>query len=257
MREWCVAHEVRILMVAHHLQDQAETFLMRLQRGSGLEGLSCMREVSEWRGLKILRPLLGCSPAELRAYLQQRKIQWIEDESNLDTRYLRNKMRAFLPILAEKTGITPQCLAATAERLQSAEEYIETEVERVWAAEVKHWEGDVYCCKHSDFLRWHREIKFRVVAQLCRREYIPRAERILKAVALMSKIPFAGLTLGGKEIFGAYGYLWVVPEIAAKRKASRKEWKEFVRQNPQYDTKKIPHKARVAILEYRGMKDDL
>lgn len=249
LKNWCDAHDVHVLMVAHHLQDQAETFLMRLQRGSGLEGLSCMREVSTWHGLKILRPLLNCSPQELRDYLQQRGVRWVEDESNQDMRYLRNKIRAFLPEIERQIGIKPQGLAATAMRLQSAEDFIEIQTEQIYAAQVQSLNGEVAYFKYADFLQWHREIKFRILGKLCRQTYIPRAERILKAIGMMKKLPFGGLTLGGKEIFCAYGLVWIVPELNAKRKASREAWKEFVQTNPEYAKMKVPHKVRVAILK--------
>lgn len=247
--DWCKANKVRVLMLAHHLGDQAETFLMRLQRGSGLEGLSCMREVTIRQGLTILRPLLKQAPEELRNYLQKRNIKWVEDESNNDTQYLRNKIRVFLPIFAAHTGITPRCLAATAERLQSAEDFVESQVAQVTKAQVQDFNGVVFCFKHADFLRWHPEVKFRILADLCRRNYIPRAERVLRAVSALNKLPFNGTTLGEKEIFAAYGKIWIVPELHAKRKASRQAWKDFVEINPQYREIKIPHKARVAVLE--------
>ena len=249
MQQWCEENGVHVLMVAHHRRDQAETFLMRLQRGSGLEGLCCMREVSYWRDLLILRPLLDCSPEDLRNYLRKRGVQWVEDESNTDGRYMRNKMRAYLPELEHQTGISAQILAQTAARLQSAEEYMEQQVEQIMEQQVCRLSGGVSCIEYGDFLQWHREIKFRVLACLCRREYIPRAERVLNAVQKMNHLPFYGITLGGREIFAAYGKIWVVPERNAKRIASREKWKEFVLQNPQYAAKKIPHKARVAILE--------
>lgn len=247
--QWCKANEVRVLMLAHHLDDQAETFLMRLQRGSGLEGLSCMREVTNRQGVTILRPLLGRTPDELRNYLKRRNIKWVEDESNTDTQYLRNKIRVFLPIFAAHTGITPRCLAATAERLQSAEDFIEKQVAEIMETQVQMFYGGVFCFKYTDFLHWHAEMKFRILANLCRRNYIPRAERVLRAVTALGNLPFNGTTLGEKEIFAAYGKVWIVPELHAKRKASRQAWKDFVLQNQQYRDVKIPHKARVAILE--------
>ena len=248
LTEWCKQNGVKVLLTAHHRNDQAETFLMRLQRGSGLEGLCCMREVFENGDIIIARPLLHAAPETMRQYLQKRRIKWVDDESNVDTKFLRNRIRAFLPQLKNATEISPQTLAQTADRLQSAEDYIETQVAQILSEKVQTIAPEVFCFKHTDFLQWHREIKFRIIAALCRRRYIPRAEHILNAVAALSHLPFAGLTLGGREIFGAYGYIWLVPEIGAKRKASRKAWEDFVLQNPQYKGRKIPHKTRVAIL---------
>ena len=255
--DWCREHNVKVLMTAHHLNDQAETFLMRLQRGSGLEGLCCMREVTERNGITVVRPLLYVSPASLKTYLTQKNIRWIQDESNSDTHYLRNRIRAFLPQMEAAAQISPHCLASTAQRLQSAEDYIEKNVEAVIADQVQSLFDTVHSFKYTDFLRWHPEIKFRILAKLCRRDYIPRAERVCAAISQIAHMPFEGLTLGGKEIFKAYDRVWIVPELNAKRKASRQAWKEFVAAFPQYKNIKIPHKARVAVLQNMEKADDL
>jgi len=257
LTEWCRQNNVAVLLTAHHLQDQAETFLMRLQRGSGLEGLCCMREVTERDGVLILRPLLYVEPEVMRNYLRQKGIEWVQDESNFDKHYLRNSIRAFLPQLGAAAQISAECLAQTAKRLQSAEDYIEKQVDEVFAGQVQSIGDVVYCFKYADFLCWHDEIKFRILARLCRREYIPRAERLLNALKQMRKMPFAGLTLGGKEIFKAYDKIWIVPEFGAKRKPSRAAWKDFVAANRQFRNQKIPHKARVAILYQEQGADDL
>ncbi|MBP1531961.1 MAG: tRNA lysidine(34) synthetase TilS, partial [Alphaproteobacteria bacterium] len=131
MKEWCESHKVQNLMVAHHLLDQAETFLMRLQRGSGLDGLCSIREVSNWNGLNILRPLLHTHPQELKNYLRQQNIQWVEDESNQDTKYLRNKVRKFLPLLEQNIDISAAKIDEAVQNLQSADEYIEEQVENI------------------------------------------------------------------------------------------------------------------------------
>ena len=255
--DWCGQHDVKVLMTAHHINDQAETFLIRLQRGSGLEGLCCMREVSIRGGLFVVRPLLYTNPEIMKTYLTQRGIRWVEDESNSDKRYLRNRIRAFLPLLQASTEITPTGLAATAQRLQCAEDYIEHQAGLIMQNQIETLFATVNCFKYTDFLQWHPEIKFRILSRLCRRDYIPRAERVLYALKQMEKLPFTGLTLGEKEIFSAYGKVWIVPELNAKRKSSRERWKEFVAENPQYKNLKIPHKARVAILKVWMAKNDL
>src|ERR1700681_2443010 len=78
--------------LAHHLDDQAETVLMQLLRGTGLKGIAAMPELRSLRGtgVQIFRPLLGHSRAALHAYAQERGLRWIEDESNAATRHDRN-----------------------------------------------------------------------------------------------------------------------------------------------------------------------
>ena len=92
-----------LLLLAQHRNDQAETVLLNLMRGSGLRGLAAM---PEWRPLNdktgIVRPLLGFLRAELEAYAAQHQLSWVEDESNLDCRYDRNFLRnQIIPELAK------------------------------------------------------------------------------------------------------------------------------------------------------------
>lgn len=253
LKDWCVAHDITSLMVAHHLQDQAETFLMRLQRGSGLDGLCCMREVSSWQGLQILRPLLHTDSAELRDYLRQKGIRWVEDESNQNEEYLRCRIRKFLPYFMEKTGINLQRFDEAVTNLQSAENFIETQVEETMQRDVTDDYGVVFSFKHTDYLQWHQELKFRILSQLCRREYIPRADSVLNVIRQLDKLPFEGMTLGGREILSFGGRIWIVPEVAAKHRSSRKMWKELEQAYPAYKGRKMPHKAKLAIGQKLGM----
>lgn len=252
--EWCSQNNVRVLLTAHHAKDQAETFLMRLQRGSGLEGLCGIREYSVRDGLVILRPLLAVNPENLRDYLRQRAIVWVEDESNRDTTFLRGKIRQYLPELTENIGINIERICNAVHNLQSAEDYIEQQLDLLLAHDVIWDFGTVCRFRYADYLSWHKEMKFRVLARLCRREYIPRAERILALVNALNTLPFTGATLGGREIVLAYDWVWVVPERISKRVQSRKLWAEFVLQHPLYKDIKMPHKAKLAILQKVGVK---
>lgn len=254
--DWCRQNGVRILLTAHHAKDQAETFLMRLQRGSGLEGLCGIREYSVRDGLVILRPLLKVFPENLRLYLQKRKIEWIEDESNADTRFLRGKIRQFLPELTTQTGIDTAKICNAVRNLQSAEDYIEQQLDLLLADEVL-WDFDTVCrFEYTKYLSWHKEMKFRVLARLCRRDYIPRAESVMQLRDALNVLPFKGATLGGKEFILAYGFVWVIPEQNTKRAETRKQWEELVKQHPLYKNVKMPYKAKLAILNKVGAKKD-
>lgn len=102
---------------AHTLDDQAETVLLRLARGSGAEGLSGMADVLDWKGVSWLRPLLGFRREALRDWLRSEGVPWVEDPSNEDTTFDRIKVRKALELL-EPVGITVEGLAATADRLR-------------------------------------------------------------------------------------------------------------------------------------------
>jgi tRNA(Ile)-lysidine synthase len=90
------------IAVAQHADDQVETLLLALSRGAGLPGLSAMPAQWERDGLRFHRPLLEVPGAELRADLQARGVSWVEDPSNAQERYTRNRIRArLLPVLEE------------------------------------------------------------------------------------------------------------------------------------------------------------
>ncbi len=106
--------------LGHTMNDQAETFLMRLFRGSGSVGLSAM----SYRRDVFIRPLLSIQRQEILEYLKLRGIQWREDASNLDTQFLRNRLRQeLIPSLQDRYNprIVPQ-LAATADILREESE---------------------------------------------------------------------------------------------------------------------------------------
>lgn len=104
------------LILAHHADDQAETYLIRLLRGAGPEGLGCMQRESRDHGIRILRPMLGLRREEIRKFLTENGIIWREDESNQDTRYLRNRIRSvILPEMERDFPGAVGRIAATAE----------------------------------------------------------------------------------------------------------------------------------------------
>jgi tRNA(Ile)-lysidine synthase len=109
-----------VLVTAHHLGDQAETVLMRLAHGSGIEGLRGMDYLAEIAGLTIVRPLLGIDPAELRAVVDRSGLTPVADPSNSDANYERVRWRAMLPQLAA-LGLTPERLSLFALRMRDAD----------------------------------------------------------------------------------------------------------------------------------------
>ena len=103
------------LILAHHADDQAETFLMRLLRGAGPEGLECMKPEESACGMVILRPMLRLRREEIRNALRQEGIPWREDSSNRDDSYLRNRIRKeLIPGLEQiqETAVEKICRAA-------------------------------------------------------------------------------------------------------------------------------------------------
>ncbi len=130
-------HEIgaEILVTAHHLEDQAETFLLRLARGSGVDGLGAMASETRIWGINLVRPFLGISKAQLRECLGSES-EWIEDPSNDDTAYDRVKIRNLAPQL-EELGLNPARLAETALRMRDAADVLEQVADNLAARAVK------------------------------------------------------------------------------------------------------------------------
>jgi tRNA(Ile)-lysidine synthase len=124
MAGYCHAPGIEALVTAHHLDDQAETFLMRLKRGSGLDGLAAIPERGEWAGIVLLRPLLGVSKARLAATLAEAGLEFAVDPSNADRRFERVRMRASQDAFTQ-LGLTPEALARSALRLRRAREALD------------------------------------------------------------------------------------------------------------------------------------
>ena len=123
--EWCYKKNIKYLLVAHHFEDQKETFIMRLNSNSNIYGLACMPKVLLKKGIKILRPLLDLKKKDIIDYLKEKKINWIEDPSNNSLKYSRNRLRKILPKLEEK-GLTDSNFRRILKRAQKERKKIES-----------------------------------------------------------------------------------------------------------------------------------
>ena len=225
--DWCREHGVLHLLLAHHREDQAETLLLRLGRGSGLDGLAAMAPVVERGALRLVRPLLDVSKAELAAYLVARGQAWIADPSNRDPTYARVRLRRLMPALAAE-GLTANRLAETAARLAQARSALATQVVDLLArAATIHPEGYLALDARA-VASAPREIGLRALAQAIAciggSAYGPRLERLERLYALLREDRSAlgrGCTLGGCRIVpaplhakAADGAVLVMREIA-------------------------------------------
>lgn len=126
--EVCQAVGSQVLLIAHHRDDQAETVLLNLLRGSGLAGLSAMPQQAGMtqHGFQIVRPWLAQPVAWLADYVAQHQLKHIEDESNFDTRFTRNKIRhEIMPVLAEHFAGYDVLLVRTARHAAQAQRLLD------------------------------------------------------------------------------------------------------------------------------------
>lgn len=130
----------RAILTAHHVDDQAETFLMRAARGSGLAGLAGIRARTEIAGVAILRPVLDWRRAELRAIVRRAEVPFVDDPSNHDERHDRTRFRR---LLSENEWLDPPHLARSAAVLAETDADVRAIVEWLWAERAVHADGEV------------------------------------------------------------------------------------------------------------------
>jgi len=120
--------EGAVIAVAHHKNDNAETILLNLVRGTGIRGLSGMQAVGMMDGIRIIRPLLKNSREEIEAFLTEHGIPFRTDETNLDDGYARNAVRLnVMPELSKINERVAEHIAETAAQLSEIEEFLTAE----------------------------------------------------------------------------------------------------------------------------------
>lgn len=130
------AHKIA---VAHHENDQAETFLLHLCRGSGIQGLTGIRPQRE----SIIRPLLFVTRKEIEQYLTQKNIAYVQDETNEQTIYARNKMRhKVLPQLEQINERATAHIASACEEMQETVDFLEKIIKQTEQKIVKKQENE-------------------------------------------------------------------------------------------------------------------
>jgi len=185
---WAAPLGITHVALAHTADDQAETFLMRLAREAGVDGLSGMAAETAAQGVTWLRPLLGHGRAELRAYLRAHDLAWVKDPSNEDPRYDRVKARRALAALTP-LGIGAGTLARVSAQLAEARAALEAQVVEFFTQHARLQAGDVLV-ETAALNAASAEIQRRVLAQALRwvasAEYGPRRAalaRLLEDIA--------------------------------------------------------------------------
>lgn len=129
LEAWAAPRALPSIATAHHADDQAETLLMRLQRGAGLSGLAGIRPARPLGAIRLLRPLLGWTKAELVALAAAAGLTPADDPSNRDPRFDRARVRAFL---AASPELDPAAIARSAAALGEAEQALAWAADRLW-----------------------------------------------------------------------------------------------------------------------------
>jgi tRNA(Ile)-lysidine synthase len=165
MAAYCHANSIPALVTAHTQDDQAETFLMRLKRGSGLDGLAAIPERGSWAGIAVLRPLLDMPKARLVATLDAAGTFFVSDPSNIDPRFERARVRGGVEALM-KLGLTPAALGLSARRLRRARQALEDAAQDFLAAHSETSEAGYALIDRAALAAAPQEIALRALSPL-------------------------------------------------------------------------------------------
>ena len=223
MTDFCHENDVEYLLTAHQSDDQIETFLMNLSRGSGLYGLSAMLPQSERNGIKILRPLLDISRDEIKRYCDENKIKYFVDSMNSDEHYTRVKIRKNRHLLNDDLGISDARLLLAIQNLGRTREWVDKYISSRIDLVVRSW-GAMFV---SSFLFDEaEEIRLKFLGSLIQiiggNNYPVRLNSLKKALCnLQSDCKF---TLGHCTIRRLNDRILIVPE--GKRTSFRKRYEK-------------------------------
>lgn len=216
LQRWCRAHEVRHLLLAHHMEDQAETVLLRAIRGSGVEGMSAMvprRTLAG--GVQLLRPLLDVGRDRLRAALRLRGQGWIEDPSNRDPSYARVRVRQALADLGGG-GEVIRHLARTAANMARAGAALESVTDTLLAACAALQAAGYAWLLAEPLVAAPEEIRLRALARLLGQiggeALPPRLDALQRLAAALTRPGFTGASLHRCRLVPLQGRILVCRE---------------------------------------------
>ena len=229
MADYCRANEIEILLTAHQADDQIETFLMNLGRGSGIYGLAAIRPWTARHGIKLARPLLDISRAELVEYCRANKIKFIQDEMNDIEDFTRVRIRKNRACISDKLGISDARILTAIESLGRVRDALESIVEEL--IENIEWtsasENRKAVFQASFLFDSAEEIRLKLFSRLIQEigalDYPPRLEKIQAALEKLKSDTI--LTVGRCAVRRFRDKILIAPEgtSVSFRKSEKKE----------------------------------
>ena len=208
----CKKNQIKLVLTGHHKNDQIETFLIRLSRGSGVQGLSAMSSLSNFNNkIKIFRPFLAVSKKDLIFITKKVFGSYIKDPSNNDNKFLRSNVRKLVPILT-KHGISDDQIIKSINNLKSSSKTLNTYFKEVLKKIVKR-NGKKVLLKKRNLLSLNEDIQIRmlgfVIKSLNKSDYPPRSKKISNALKFLNKSEDIKHQLGGCLISTRNNYIFV------------------------------------------------
>ncbi len=211
MGRWCATNDIAHLFLAHHQDDQAETFLIRLFRGSGVDGLSGMGRIvplplqdTRFDMPHLYRPLLNIPKKRLTENLKLKDRGWIEDPSNQNTNFARVNVRNLINT-STIDGLNSQRISLTAERLNRVRGFLEDATGGADSLYVVYHKLG-YAVLDAGFLeKLHEEISLRLLSLILKKigggTYAPRYRKLISFYEKLNNKDFHGQTISGCNVF--------------------------------------------------------
>ena len=181
LEEFCLKNDIKFLFLGHIQGDVAENFIIRLFRGSGLDGLSSIAEISDYKNIKLVRPLLDFSKDDLQEFLRAKKVKWFEDETNEDEKFLRNKIRKFFNSFEEKNLIQGRIKNA-ANEISKMRDFLDIILLKEAKKILQLQPNGSFLINHKKFQKIDEKIALKILAlvliEVGGKTYKPRLEKL-------------------------------------------------------------------------------
>ena len=197
---FCKKYKIKFIMTGHHRDDQIETFLIRLSRGSGIQGLSSMNKISSLnKTTKLFRPLLDEKKEDLVFLAKYYFGKIFKDPSNTNQKYLRTKIRNLIKRF-EKSGIKPDRIINSINNLASTRDTLNFYIQRIEKGCLTKKDNKISINLKNFFLE-NNEIKLKIfsncIKKVSKNYYPPRAKKILNLLNKIESNQKIKATLGG------------------------------------------------------------
>ena len=225
LTEFCKKNKVKIILTAHNLEDQVETFFIRLSRGSGLQGLSSMKQSSRIANNIILgRPLLDIKKTQLIKISKLIFGKFFKDPTNKNTKYLRTRVRRLKKSL-ENIGIKYDQIFKSIKNLASSRDTLDLYFNEIYGTIVDKKRSKILInVKSLNELNQEMKIKVikRTIKEISKSYYSPRSQKIINLIKRLEKPYESKSTLGGCLIIKLQNH--IILEKENKNKQFTKIW---------------------------------
>tara|TARA_B100000965_G_scaffold127799_1_gene106349 strand:- start:127 stop:1149 length:1023 start_codon:yes stop_codon:yes gene_type:complete len=200
LTSFCIKKKIKIIFTAHNFEDQVETFFIRLSRGSGLQGLSSMKQSHKISGnINLVRPLLDIKKIQLIKISKIIFGKFYKDPSNRNKKFLRTRIRNLKRTL-EKSGINYDQVFRSIKNLASSRDTLDFYFDKIYKDLIQKKSSKVLL-KSSSFDKLNQEMKMKVFNKIIKdftnANYAPRSKKIFNLIKQLKANKNAKLTLGG------------------------------------------------------------